>query len=183
MSRRPGWGGHPAGARLGPRLTGRRARRASPADPSARGAHRTEIEELGGIAVRDLREWLTRVEAMGELETIRGADWNLEIGTMCETWGPDAQALLFDEIVGYPRGMRVLTNSLQSPSRMTMTLGMEPLRGKLDAVKAIREKMRGLRHVPPEEVADGPVLEVVEEGPDVDLFKFPAPFWHELDGG
>jgi UbiD family decarboxylase len=137
----------------------------------------------GGVAVRDLRQWLAKVEAMGELETITGADWNLEIGTICETWGPDAQALLFDEIAGYPRGMRVLTNSLQSPARLTMTLGMEPIRAKLPAVRAIRERMRRLAHVPPEEVAGGPVLEVVREGAAVNLFDFPAPFWHELDGG
>lgn len=135
------------------------------------------------MGVRDLRQWLAAVAAMGELETIRGADWNLEIGTLCEVWGPDAQALLFDDIVGYPRGMRVLTNSLQSPSRLTMTLGLEPRRGKLEAVRAIRERLRDLRPVAPVRVTDGPVLEVVKQGDDVDLFAFPAPFWHELDGG
>ena len=34
-----------------------------------------------------------------------------------------------------------------------------------------------------EEVKTGPVLENVFSGKDVDLLKFPAPKWHELDGG
>lgn len=29
----------------------------------------------------------------------------------------------------------------------------------------------------------GPVLENQADGDDVDLFSFPAPLWHELDGG
>ena len=32
----------------------------------------------------DLRSWLTDVEAHGELKTVDGADWNMEIGTVVE---------------------------------------------------------------------------------------------------
>ena len=32
-------------------------------------------------------------------------------------------------------------------------------------------------------VSSGPILENVCSGDDVDLFKFPVPFWHERDGG
>lgn len=32
-------------------------------------------------------------------------------------------------------------------------------------------------------VSDGPVLENVLKGDNVDLYKFPAPIWHEQDGG
>ncbi|MEE8519510.1 MAG: UbiD family decarboxylase, partial [Dehalococcoidia bacterium] len=35
----------------------------------------------------------------------------------------------------------------------------------------------------PELVEDGPVLENQQRGADVDITKFPAPFWHSEDGG
>ena len=37
--------------------------------------------------------------------------------------------------------------------------------------------------MPPVEVETGPVKENILVGDDVDLFKFPTPKWHELDGG
>jgi hypothetical protein len=33
---------------------------------------------------QDLREWLDRVDNMGELQKVDGADWNLEIGAVAE---------------------------------------------------------------------------------------------------
>jgi UbiD family decarboxylase len=136
-----------------------------------------------GALIEDLRDWLARVEEIGELEVIRGADWDLEIGTLCEIWGTDAQALLFDEIPGYPKGWRVLTNALDSPSRMCLTLGLPPIRDKAEAVRAIREKLAGTTPLAPRVVTDGPVLEEVSSGADVNLLSFPTPRWHELDGG
>jgi UbiD family decarboxylase len=37
--------------------------------------------------------------------------------------------------------------------------------------------------IPHEIVEDGPVLENVLTGDDVDVTKFPSPIWHEKDGG
>src|SRR5208337_3712791 len=37
--------------------------------------------------------------------------------------------------------------------------------------------------VPHEIVEDGPVLQNVLMGDDIDVTKFPAPIWHEKDGG
>src|SRR5881628_3180563 len=53
----------------------------------------------------------------------------------------------------------------------------------MEILKAWREKSRRLEYLPPVEVASGPVTENVVEGEDIDLEKFPAPKWHELDGG
>lgn len=36
------------------------------------------------MGYRDLREWMERAEGLGELQRIRGAHWNLEIGTLTE---------------------------------------------------------------------------------------------------
>ena len=32
----------------------------------------------------DLRDWIAKVEAAGDVKTLRGADWNKEIGTLVE---------------------------------------------------------------------------------------------------
>ena len=83
----------------------------------------------------DLRDWIARIEELGELQHVSGAHWNLEIGTISEInyrRKPSA-ALLFDDIVGYPRGYRVLTGSLSNARRMAVTLGLDP---NLDTVAA-----------------------------------------------
>ncbi len=33
---------------------------------------------------RDLREWLAKVQEMGQLKTVEGADWDLEIGAVTQ---------------------------------------------------------------------------------------------------
>jgi 4-hydroxy-3-polyprenylbenzoate decarboxylase len=55
--------------------------------------------------------------------------------------------------------------------------------GKLQIVEKWREFNAANRLVPYETVHSGPVLECVQEGDAVDLCGFPAPRWHEDDGG
>jgi 3-polyprenyl-4-hydroxybenzoate decarboxylase len=57
-----------------------------------------------------LREFVQRVESVAELKEIRGAYWDLEIGALTEVSASlaDLKPLLFDEIIGYPKGYRVL---------------------------------------------------------------------------
>ena len=50
-------------------------------------------------------------------------------------------------------------------------------------IQAWRERLAKPASIPPVTVASGPVLENVFTGDDIDLFKFPVPFWHERDGG
>src|SRR5579875_2212952 len=130
----------------------------------------------------DLRQWLSAVEGLGELEIARGADWHLELGALCELWGSDAQALLFDEIKGYPAGYRVLTNALNAPERIALAVGLPPITDKMDFVRALRAKLQQVSPLPAVPVDSGPVLEVVRRGDEVDLLSLPVPFWHELDG-
>jgi 4-hydroxy-3-polyprenylbenzoate decarboxylase len=63
---------------------------------------------------------------MGELKVRKGAELDLEVGTISELnakrKGP---ALLFDEFKDYPKGYRVLTCSLLTPRRLAFTLGIE----------------------------------------------------------
>ncbi|MFQ5852843.1 MAG: UbiD family decarboxylase [Candidatus Binatia bacterium] len=140
------------------------------------------------MAYRDLREWLDLTAGQGELKSINGVDWNLEMAGLAElacreSKGP-APAVLFDEIKGYPKGFRALFNQLASPKRLCLTLGLPPSDGgKLDLVRACLEKIHNLTPVAPTTVESGPVLENVESGDQVDILKFPVPQQHELDGG
>jgi len=138
---------------------------------------------------RDLRSWLDQVEALGELQTVRGAHWNLEIGAISQInyrRRPNL-AQLFDEIKDYPQGYRVLTASMGSARRMAMTFCL-PI--ELDS-RALVQELQGkplkwensAPQFPPQPVKEGPILENVFWGNDVDVLRFPAPIWHEKDGG
>ena len=137
----------------------------------------------------DLRTWIAQIEGAGELQRVNGAHWNLEIGAISEInyrRKPSA-ALLFDDIVGYPRGYRVLTGTLSNARRMAMTLGVGDDLDTARLVAALRGKPLQWEatspRFEPEVVDSGPIFENVVPGRDVDLTRFPAPLWHEHDGG
>jgi len=133
---------------------------------------------------KDLREFLSILEERGELRKVEGADWDLEIGTinemMAERKGP---ALLFDRIKDYPEGFRIATNILHRADFQKIAFGIPEELGNLEVVKYWKEKWSKFSPVPPKVVEKGPVRENVMEGEEVDILKFPAPKWHERDGG
>lgn len=134
----------------------------------------------------DLREFIKQVEELGECRVIEGADWDLEIGSICELSisVPDPPLLLFDKIKGYQPGYRIAANWLNSCRRISLALGLPDNLRPLGLVRAWRDKIKqGIKPVPPVEVNTGPVKENIHVGDEVDLFEFPTPKWHELDGG
>jgi 3-polyprenyl-4-hydroxybenzoate decarboxylase len=64
------------------------------------------------VSYEGLRDWLEKVEGLGELLKIDGADWDAEMGSitqmMTEKSRGNAPALLFDNVPGYPEGYRTL---------------------------------------------------------------------------
>ena len=138
-------------------------------------------------AFRDLRDFIDRVVlelGQDQIRVVDGADWNLEIGCLTELMAEkEGPGLLFDNIVGYPKGFRVFTNFLGTAARNAVALGISPKLSKVEMIRAWKEKSKGLKHIPPKEVPWGAVMENVLEGDAVDLAKFPAPKWHERDGG
>jgi UbiD family decarboxylase len=133
---------------------------------------------------RDLREFIDVAKKLGELKEIRGAHWNLEIGClselMAEQVGP---MLLFEDIPDYPTGFRVLTNFLSTPKRFAMAAGLSIDATRLELLRMWKDKLKSLRLIPPHYVDDGPILENVLDGERVNVGLFPAPRWHEHDGG
>ncbi len=136
-------------------------------------------------AALDLRVFLERVKTAKQLQVIQGGHWNLEIGAISEILAesPDAPALLFDEIVDYPRGYRVLSNILKSPFREALALGISPETTPVQLVKEVKSRLAKFKPISPVKAKNGPILENITEGEDVDLLRFPAPKWHEMDGG
>jgi len=136
------------------------------------------------MGFEDLREFINALEKEGELLRVDGAHWDLEIGAIAELAvkrrGP---ALLFDNVVDYPTGFRVFSNGLLSSRRTAMALGLPRELEGLALVRAWRDKLGQYKPLPPVEVADGPVKRNVRTGAEVDLYQFPAPKWHSLDGG
>ncbi|NIO10337.1 MAG: UbiD family decarboxylase, partial [Deltaproteobacteria bacterium] len=134
---------------------------------------------------RDLRTWLNLVAEMGELKIINGANWDLEIGVLAEhvMRAKQEPAVIFDQIVDYPAGYRILINESGSRKRAALTLGLPVDLDEPGLIQAWREKRKSIRPIPPEYVKDGAIFENVLKGDDIDMWKFPTPRWHEHDGG
>ena len=110
----------------------------------------------------------------------------MELGLIREiaAKAPAAPLLLFDNVKDYKKGYRVATNLFTKPSRTALALGMPVEATSIEQVKIWRERIKGeVKLIPPVEVKTGPVKENIQIGADVDLYKFPVPKWHELDGG
>ncbi|HLB29705.1 MAG TPA: UbiD family decarboxylase [Dehalococcoidia bacterium] len=137
------------------------------------------------MPIQDLRDFIAKVEAMGELKRIDGADWDLEIGALAEVARsmPKGPLLLFDHVKGYPQGYRVATNIQNTWRRVALALDLSPDTPTDQIGKVLRGKLRNIKPVPPVEAKDAPVKENILLGEDVDLFRFPIPRWHELDKG
>lgn len=136
-------------------------------------------------AALDLRAFLAETKAAGELQGIARAHWNLEIGALTELFAERAPtpALLFDDIPDFPRGRRVLSNVLFSPLRQSLALGVAAdLRGTA-LIETVKSKLANLQLIGPRTVKEAPVLQNIARDGAVNVKEFPAPHWHENDGG
>lgn len=133
----------------------------------------------------DLRGFVSETQKIGQLKIIEGADWRSEIGAVAflAKKREDNPALLFQKIKDYPEEYKILANPANSLKRLAMLLRMPMEYKPIEFVRAWKERIKKIDLIPPKKVKDGPVLENVQKGNDVDVYKFPAPKWHELDGG
>lgn len=134
----------------------------------------------------DLREFIARADEQGEILRVTGAAWDLEIGTLAEiVYHAQAEppAILFEDVPGYPKGMRLLSGATNSSKRLAIALGFPVPDHPLDVVRAYRDRMKTHAPIPPQVVSRAAVLQNVDRDGAVDLLKFPVPRLHELDGG
>lgn len=133
----------------------------------------------------DLREYLGKVEETGELQRVRGANLQEDIGSITEitAWTPEHPMYLFEDIPGVDPGFKVAVHSYDSYKRMQLLYGFPDGLTGGDLVRWWKDRLDDYEPVPPTEVSSGPVMEVVQEGGDVNLTELPAPVWHAGDAG
>jgi 4-hydroxy-3-polyprenylbenzoate decarboxylase len=141
---------------------------------------------------RDLRDFVARIERLGQLRRIRQTvSPVLEITEICDrvlrSGGP---ALLFEKPTG--GSMPVLANLFGTPQRVALGMGAqdpkalrdvgellaslkepEPPRGLRDAFDKVAQLKRALWDMAPRETRGAPCHEIVWEGADVDLGRLP----------
>lgn len=139
---------------------------------------------LGGEKV-DLRGWLKDIASLNELARVPGASTELEMGALTDVARElgRSRAILFEDIPGFPKGYRVLTNSMGSPDRFALTVGLPLGLAKKELLKLWSEKIHADERRPPRVVETGAVFENIHMAHEVDLDEFPAPKWHPKDGG
>ena len=96
---------------------------------------------------KDVRGWIARVEQMGELKNIYGADWNLEIGALsvlASKHKENSPALLFDRIKDYPAGYRILVGFFESLKRSALTTNLPLDITREGFIQAWRERLAGV---------------------------------------
>jgi 4-hydroxy-3-polyprenylbenzoate decarboxylase len=135
--------------------------------------------------MRDLRAWIERVDEIGELTRVDGADLDSDVGGLTDLyqWEMGNPALLFDRLVGQPVGHRILANVFTSYRRLALTLGLPVDSSPRDLVQAWRSQLAQHEPRPAIMLESGPVLQHVARGDEVDVTRFPAPRWHPADGG
>ena len=137
------------------------------------------------MPVNDLRDWIARIDALGQVRRVNGAECDEEIGAITDLYMERVgrPALLFDEIPGYPPGFRVLANVTTSPQRVAVTLDIPRDLSLADMVQHCRRFHGALPGIKPRVADSGPLQENVAMGADIDMLRFPTPKWHEDDGG
>ena len=137
-------------------------------------------------AYDDLRGFIEEAKKVSEWREVNGADWDREIGAVVEAAAeliPQAPMLIFDHIKGYPAGYRLLSLPYASYKRVAVALGLPTDLPKLELLRLAARKVKAAKPLAPREVGSSPVMENVFTGDEVDLFRFPAPRFHEHDGG
>ena len=132
----------------------------------------------------DLREWLSHVEAEGELRRVKGIGLE-DVGRIAELCAAvaEAPALLLDDFPGYEKGFGILLNPFGTRRMIAYTFGFAPEPDRLKLLDSFSQRLQRLKLLPPSFVDSGPVMQNVMTGADVDLLRFPVPKWHPEDGG
>jgi UbiD family decarboxylase len=135
------------------------------------------------MGFRGLREWIDILEAEGEIMRIKAeVDWNLELAGVGRR-APNDRALLFENIKDYHNTLstKVFLKGLSNKNRIALMLGLPKDTRRRDIIQTVRKRFD--KPIKPLLVKTGPVKENIVIGDEIDLFQFPVPKWHPLDGG
>ena len=141
-------------------------------------------------AIQDLRDWLERVERMGELVRVKepvSCDEEMSAISYLVAKQNPSPAILFDSVKGYensPYKTRLLWNILgPSLRRIALTLEEPPDTPTLELIRRAKDKFRDRK--PPKEVPSSQAGFYENSFTDdkVDLNQLPIPKHWPLDGG
>ncbi len=151
---------------------------------------KTKRSQSATLPVQDLRDWLARVERIGELVRVRQAvDRDEEMSAISYLLAKQqpSPAVLFENASGVKRSpikARLLWNILgPSRKRIALTLEEPPETHTVELIRRVKDKLK--RRIPPREVArnEAPVYENTITGKKIDLDQLPIPRHWPLDGG
>jgi UbiD family decarboxylase len=155
----------------------------------AKPAERETTETKKG-PIQDLREWLERVEKLGDLvrvtEAVSCEEEMSAIGYLVAKHTP-SPAILFDNIKGYeksPYKARSLWNILgPSIPRIALTMEEPPDTPIVELIRRVKEKLKF--RTPPREMPQSQAgfYENTLTGDQIDLTQLPIPKHWPLDGG
>jgi len=140
--------------------------------------------------IQDLREWLARVEKLGELVRIAqpvSRDEEMSAVSYLVAKQQPSPAILFERASGFEKsaiGARLLWNILgPSLKRIALTLEEPPDTPAVELIRRVKDKLK--RRIPPREVARdrAPVYEHTLTEKAIDLDLLPIPRHWPLDGG
>ena len=155
------------------------------------GSRKTKaVKGIGKKPIADLREWLQRVEGIGELTRVdQPVDRDEEMSAISYLVAKQqpSPAVLFNQPRGFEKskiGARLLWNILgPSVKRVALTLEEPADTPTVELIRRVKDKLK--RRLPPNEVsaANAPVYENTVTGKNIDLNQLPIPRHWPLDGG
>ena len=77
----------------------------------------------------------------------------------------------------------MLSNLLSSRKRLALTLGFPSGETKMDFVRIWKDNYKKIKPIPAKFVKKSQLFDNVYKDGDIDMFKFPTPFWHDKDKG
>src|SRR5215212_4068428 len=94
----------------------------------------------------DVRDIIDYADSIGELARLDGPDWNIEIGVLAEIFAHSnpgrAPAVLFDNINGYPPGMRIVSGLHNTCRRLAYAFGFPEADQPTELVRSYRDRMK-----------------------------------------
>ncbi len=124
---------------------------------------------------KDMRNWIERLSAAGELRHIkRAVDPRTQMGAVL--WQSKERALLLDNIAGHP-GWKALGQGVANWRHAALAFGTTLERLIPTYASRMRERIQPVR------VGHGPVKDIVLRGEEIDLLSFPLHLNCTRDGG
>jgi len=137
------------------------------------------------MGYKDLRNFVDILEEAGELRRISvEVDWRYEVSgwiRKTDDMRPRGPALLFENLRGYSSEYRLVSGLIGSYKRFAMALGLPYNSSPMEIINVFRDRIKNPLN--PVIISDGQCQENVDLGEDIDLLKFPVPWWHPRDGG